>query len=138
MVSIASTFKALCLSFLFIAVASRPTIRAKVFNVRRYGSKPDGKTDNANAFTSVWKRACTRISGSSKIYVPKGTFYLSGVEDIKQDTWINFQYINNLSISGSGTLDGQGKYSWPLNDCYKNTNCPKLAMVLFLLTLFFL
>lgn len=51
MVSIASTFKALCLSFLFIAVASRPTIRPKVFNVRRYGSRPDGKTDNANVCT---------------------------------------------------------------------------------------
>ncbi|CAA7028897.1 unnamed protein product [Microthlaspi erraticum] len=25
-------------------------------------------------------------------------------------------------------LDGQGKQSWPLNDCHKNTNCPKLAM----------
>ncbi|VYS48202.1 unnamed protein product [Arabidopsis thaliana] len=154
MVSIASTFKALCLSFLFIAVASRPTIRPKVFIVRRYGSRPDGKTDKANAFTSVWKRACTRISGSSKIYVPKGTFYLGGVEfvgpcknpiefvidgtllapanprDIKQDTWINFGYINNLFISGSGTLDGQGKYSWLLNDCHKNTNCPKLAMTM--------
>ncbi|CAA7054783.1 unnamed protein product [Microthlaspi erraticum] len=102
-------------------------------------------------FTNVWKSACAR-SGSSKIYVPKGTFYLGGVEfvgpcknqiefvidgtllapsnprDIKQDMWINFRYINNLYISGTGTLDGQGKQSWPLNDCHKNTNCPKLAM----------
>ncbi|CAA7029685.1 unnamed protein product [Microthlaspi erraticum] len=102
-------------------------------------------------FTNVWKSACAR-GGSSKIYVPKGTFYLGGVEfvgpcknqiefvidgtllapsnprDIKQDTWINFRYINNLYISGTGTLDGQGKQSWPLNDCHKNTNCPKLAM----------
>jgi len=51
--------------------------------------------------------------------------------DIKQDTWINFRYINNLSISGSGTLDGQGKQSWPHNDCHTNPNCPKLAMVRF-------
>ena len=52
--------------------------------------------------------------------------------NIKQDTWIKFKYINDLSISGSGTLDGQGKQSWPLNDCHKNPNCPKLAMVTFL------
>ncbi|KAL9858999.1 putative galacturan 1,4-alpha-galacturonidase [Arabidopsis thaliana] len=50
--------------------------------------------------------------------------------DIKQDTWINFWYINNLSISGSGTIEGQGKYFWPLNDCHKNTNFPKLAMTM--------
>ncbi|XP_020884760.1 exopolygalacturonase [Arabidopsis lyrata subsp. lyrata] len=156
MASIAFACKALCVSLLFIVVASRPTGRPKVFNVQRHGSKPDGKTDNANAFTSVWSRACRRESGRSKIYVPKGTFYLGGVEfvgpcknpiefiidgtllapanpsDIKQDTWINFRYINNLSISGSGTLDGQGKQSWPLNDCHKNPSCPKLAMVTFL------
>ncbi|EOA39270.1 hypothetical protein CARUB_v10012276mg [Capsella rubella] len=154
MTSIASTFKTLCLCLLFIVVVSRPTVRPKVFNVKRHGSIPDGITDNANAFTSVWSRACARRSGSSKIYVPKGTFYLGGVEfvgpcknpiefvidgtllapgnpnDIKQDTWIKFRYINDLSISGFGTLDGQGKQSWPLNDCHKNPNCPKLAMTM--------
>ncbi|ESQ52740.1 hypothetical protein EUTSA_v10017738mg [Eutrema salsugineum] len=155
MACIVFAFKALCLSLLFITVAStRPTNRPKVFNVRRYGAIPDGKTDNANAFTNIWKSACRRVSSSSKIYVPKGTFYLGGVEfvgpcknkiefvidgtllapanprDIKQDTWINFRYVNNLYISGSGTLDGQGKQSWPLNDCHKNTNCPKLAMTM--------
>ncbi|CAH2060270.1 unnamed protein product, partial [Thlaspi arvense] len=146
---------ALYLSLLFLTVAStRLTNRQKVFNVRRYGANPDGKTDNANVFANVWKSACGRISGSSKIYVPKGTFYLGGIEftgpcinqiefiidrtllaptnpkDIKKDTWINFRYINDLFISGVGTLDGQGKQSWPLNDCHKNTNCPKLAMTM--------
>ncbi|CAA7014708.1 unnamed protein product [Microthlaspi erraticum] len=149
--ALASAFKALWLSILFITVASRPTVMPKVFNVRRYGAKSDGKTDNANVFTNVWKSACAR-GGSSKIYVPKGTFYLGSVEfvgpcqnqiefvidgtllapsnprDIKKDTSINFKYINDLYISGTGTLDGQGKQSWPLNDCHKNTNCPKLAM----------
>ncbi|CAH2060267.1 unnamed protein product [Thlaspi arvense] len=155
MAFITSLFKALYLSLLFVTVAStRLTNRQNVFNVRRYGANPDGKTDNANVFANVWKSACGRISGSSKIYVPKGTFYLGGIEfvgpcinqiefiidgtllapsnpkDIKKDTWINFRYINDLFISGVGTLDGQGKQSWPLNDCHKNTNCPKLAMTM--------
>ncbi|XP_010412966.1 PREDICTED: exopolygalacturonase-like isoform X1 [Camelina sativa] len=152
MACISYTFKTSCLFLLFIVAASRPANKPKVFNVRRYGSKPDGKTDNANAFTSVWKSACGRKSGSSKIYVPKGTFYFGGIEfvgpcknpiefiidgtllapanpmDIKQHIWINFRYINDLSISGSGILDGQGEQSWPLNDCHRNPNCPKLAM----------
>ncbi|KAL1196042.1 Polygalacturonase [Cardamine amara subsp. amara] len=80
MVFIACAFKVLFLSLFFIAIASRPTGRPKVFNVRRHGAKSDGKTDNTNEFTDIWKRACARKSGSSKIYVPKGTFYLSGVE----------------------------------------------------------
>ncbi|CAN6814921.1 unnamed protein product [Brassica oleracea] len=155
MTCIASAFKALCLSLLFVAaVASRPTNRSKVFNVQRYGAKANGKTDNTKAFTNIWKSACTRKGGNSKIYVPKGTFYLGGVEfvgpcanqiefvidgtllapsnprDIKNDTWIQFRYINNLIISGAGTLDGQGKESWPLNDCHKNPNFPKLAMTM--------
>ncbi|RID55326.1 hypothetical protein BRARA_G02594, partial [Brassica rapa] len=139
---------------LVVAIASRPTNRPKVFNVQRYGAKADGKTDNTKAFTNIWKSACTRKGGNSKIYVPKGTFYLGGVEfvgpctnkiefaidgtllapsnprDIKNDTWIQFRYINNLIISGAGTLDGQGKESWPLNDCHKNPSCPKLAMTM--------
>ncbi|CAH8332415.1 unnamed protein product [Eruca vesicaria subsp. sativa] len=151
MTCIASVFKALCLFVLFVAVACHPTNRPNFFNVQRYGAKSDGQTDNAKAFTNIWKMACTRRGGNSKIYVPKGTFYLGGVEfvgpctndvefvidgtllapanpkDIKNDTWINFRYINNLSISGGGTLDGQGKESWPLNDCLKNTHCHKLA-----------
>ncbi|KAL0740118.1 hypothetical protein Bca4012_081631 [Brassica carinata] len=134
--------------------ASHPNVKPHVFNVLHCGAKPDGKTDNAIAFGNIWKKACARKSGSSKIYVPKGTFYLGGIQfigpcanqiefvidgtllaptnprDIKNDTWINFRYINNLLISGCGTLDGQGKHSWPLNDCHKNTKCPKLAMTM--------
>ncbi|KAG5402289.1 hypothetical protein IGI04_016896 [Brassica rapa subsp. trilocularis] len=134
---IASAFKALCLSFLFVSVACR-------------------STNGSKTFTSIWKSACAR-SGSSKIYVPNGTFYLGGAVvfegpcinqiefiidgtllapsnpgDIKNKTWINFRYINNLLISGAGTLDGQGKESWKLNDCSKNPSCPILAMVSFL------
>ncbi|KAL0671597.1 hypothetical protein Bca4012_034301 [Brassica carinata] len=139
-------------SNLVTVVACRSTNGPKVFNVRRYGAKPDDKTDNVNTFTSIWKSACAR-SGSSKIYVPNGTFYLGGAVvfegpcinqiefiidgtllapsnpgDIKNKTWINFRYINNLLISGAGTLDGQGKESWKLNDCSKNPSCPILAM----------
>jgi len=87
------------------------------------------------------------------MYVPLGTFYLGGVtfvgpcngkisfvidgtllappnnDDIKKEIWINFRYINYLTVFGDGTLDGQGKRSWSLNDCQKDNNCPKLAIV---------
>lgn len=87
------------------------------------------------------------------MYIPNGRFYLGGVtfvgpcigmvsfvidgtllaplnnDDIKKETRINFRYIDYLTVSGSGTVDGQGKKSWLLNDCHKNNNCPKLAIV---------
>ncbi|XP_010459287.1 PREDICTED: exopolygalacturonase [Camelina sativa] len=145
-------FKVSSLTLLFIiGTTSRPTTVPKVFDVRRYGAKGDGKTVNTKAFTNTWKDACT-WDGPSKMYIPNGRFYLGGVSfvgpctskisfvidgtllappnnnDIKKETWINFGYIDYLTVSGSGTIDGQGKKSWLLNDCQKNTNCPKLAI----------
>ncbi|CAN7047956.1 hypothetical protein IGI04_025808 [Brassica rapa subsp. trilocularis] len=151
MASIHTAFKALCLSLLFVTVLSSPDTEPKVFDVQSYGAKGDGTADNANAFTNAWKDACA-WKGRSKVYVPKGAFYLGGVtfagpcncqtyfvidgvllaptnnDDIKKETWVNFAYINYLTISGSGTIDGQGKESWPLNNCNKNDNCPRLAV----------
>ncbi|CAH2037225.1 unnamed protein product [Thlaspi arvense] len=144
-------FKALCLSLLFVTVTSRPATRLQVFNVQNYGAKGDGTTDNTNAFTNAWRDACAS-NGLGRMYIPKGKFYVGGVtfegpcngqtsfvidgtllaptnnNDIKKETWINFRYIDYLTISGGGTIDGQGKESWPLNDCDKDSHCPNLAM----------
>lgn len=103
------------------------------------------------AFTKAWKEAC-EWKGNPSVYVPFGTFYLGGVtftgpcksrisfiikgtllapkeaDVIKQDTWIIFKYVDYLTVSGGGILDGQGSYSWPLNDCHKNPNCRTLPM----------
>ncbi|CAA7061652.1 unnamed protein product [Microthlaspi erraticum] len=88
---------------------------------------------------------------NSKIYVPKGTFYLGGVEfvgpcknqiefvidgtllapsnprDIKQDTGSTSVHQQSIYLRYRYTRWSREK-SWPLNDCHKNTNCPKLAM----------
>ncbi|KAH0913064.1 hypothetical protein HID58_036385 [Brassica napus] len=45
----------------------------------------------------------------------------ANAKHIKQDVWINFRYVDNLAISGSGTIDGQGSHSWSSsNTCQKN------------------
>ncbi|RID48324.1 hypothetical protein BRARA_I04844 [Brassica rapa] len=45
----------------------------------------------------------------------------ANAKHIKQDVWINFWYVDNLVISGSGTIDGQGSHSWSSsNTCQKN------------------
>ncbi|ESQ27273.1 hypothetical protein EUTSA_v10018650mg [Eutrema salsugineum] len=133
------------------AAASTSFAGRKIFNVRKYGARSDGKTDNAIAFTKAWKEAC-QWKGNPSVYVPFGTFYLGGVtftgpcksrisfiikgtllapkeaNAIKQDTWIIFKYVDYLTVSGGGTLDGQGSYSWRLNDCSRNPNCRPLPM----------
>jgi galacturan 1,4-alpha-galacturonidase len=52
------------------------------------------------------------------------------------DSWINFRYIDRLTVSG-GTLDGHGQVAWGLNDCNKNSSCPRLPTVyIYIYTLF--
>ncbi|KAL0699600.1 hypothetical protein Bca4012_055722 [Brassica carinata] len=65
----------ICLFLLFVVVARRPEA---VFDVRSYGAKGDGKTDNDNAFIKAWKDACAQ-RGRSSVYIPRGTFYMSDV-----------------------------------------------------------
>ena len=105
------------------------------------------------ALKSAWKDACTSTTPSKvvvpsgwyklqqidlegpcnapievqvrgKILAPKDPYHLNG-----QDQWVRFQYINFFTLSGRGTFDGQGEMAWKQNDCGKNTNCKRLAMV---------
>ncbi|XP_061338688.1 exopolygalacturonase-like [Gastrolobium bilobum] len=134
----------LCL-FVWIAEAH---FESKVFNVKDYGAIADGKTDNSATFLKAWSEACN-WNGSARILIPNETYILNPVMfsgpckglmnfTIKGilkaptdpylfgDDWINFRYVNNLTVSGGGTLDGQGYLAWPLNECSKNSNCPTL------------
>ncbi|CAA7036988.1 unnamed protein product [Microthlaspi erraticum] len=134
-----------------VSTASTASVGRKIFDVRSYGARGDGKTDNTIAFSKAWKEACA-WRGNPRVYVPFGTFYLGGVTFtgpcksrisfiikgtllapknanlIKQDTWIIFKYVDYLTVSGGGILDGQGSYSWPRNDCRRNPNCRALPM----------
>lgn len=91
------------------------------------------------------------------MYVPKGTFKLKSVlflgpcegqmafvikgilkaptdmSFLASDSWINFRYVDQLSVSGGGSLDGEGSVAWPRNECKKNPNCQSLPTVSFLL-----
>lgn len=153
----ASRFLILSVSsfFFFLAVSRADQYysgQQEVFDVRNYGARGDGRADNAFAFTKAWNEACQWSSGRSTVYIPFGIFYLRQVmftgpcknpitvmikgtllapknpEYIKQEEWILFKYVDNLTVTGGGLLDGQGSYSWPLNDCSKNPNCQALAM----------
>ncbi|KAL1539956.1 galacturonan 1,4-alpha-galacturonidase [Salvia divinorum] len=105
------------------------------------------------ALMKAWKDAI-KSTTSSKILIPKGDWTLSQARmhgpnkapitlevkgnlkaykdpyklPVKSQEWVTINYVNFLTISGGGMLDGQGQEAWKLNDCHKNTACPKLPI----------
>ncbi|KAJ0102401.1 hypothetical protein Patl1_04043 [Pistacia atlantica] len=120
-----------------------------IFNVVKYGARPDGISDNTKAFNIAWNKACSS-EGGNVVLVPNGlflvgplflngpckgpiTFHIQGIlrapadaSSRDQDHWISFQYVDGLSIYGGGSLDGQGSSAWSYNTCLKDPHCKPL------------
>ncbi|CAA0820190.1 Pectin lyase-like superfamily protein [Striga hermonthica] len=109
---------------------------SKTFNVMDYGAKGDGKTDDTNAFKNAWLDACK--AGNSEVLVPADYTFLLGPLDLSVQCnniifqlngnllastsssawkgnllqWLNFRYVTDLRIQGTGRIDGQGLAWW--------------------------
>lgn len=46
--------------------------------------------------------------------------------------WVEFGWVEGLTLTGGGTLDGQGAKAWPYNDCPTDSNCKLLPTVCFM------
>ncbi|KAH6836458.1 hypothetical protein C2S53_016517 [Perilla frutescens var. hirtella] len=147
-----SALPILLLLCIVIAVSSH-ALPPKVFNVLNYGAVGDGKTDNAQAFVKAWKDGCAH-NGKSRVWIPNGKFFLSkasfegscnasmtflikgtllaptNYQNLFTDTWIAFRYVDALTVTGGGVLDGQGHSAWPYNDCKHNPQCKPLPATL--------
>ncbi|OMO50511.1 Glycoside hydrolase, family 28, partial [Corchorus olitorius] len=120
----------LVLVFLFASNAMAQT-QTSVFVVMNFGAKADGKTDLNQPLSAAWKQACA-LASPSKIVIPEGEYMLSQVTlegpckaplevqvrgNLKAPTdpsqynnipsWVTFQRIDHLTLSGPGTFDGQ-------------------------------
>ncbi|CAD6228818.1 unnamed protein product [Miscanthus lutarioriparius] len=108
-----------------------------VYNVLRYGARPDGATDAAGPFLRAWADAC-RSPRPATVYVPPGrylvrsatftgpcrsravTFAIAGTVVAparygargSSGRWITFENMDGLVVSGGGTLDGRGRALW--------------------------
>ncbi|GMY39182.1 Glyco_hydro_28 domain-containing protein [Fagus crenata] len=88
--------------------------------------------------------AACEFSGSVNFLIPKGTYligpiqfagpchngYLKATTDLSKygfsAGWVEFGWVEGLSLTGGGTFDGQGATAWPYNNCPTDSNCKLL------------
>ncbi|TVU32934.1 hypothetical protein EJB05_24699, partial [Eragrostis curvula] len=127
------------------ASAGAPAIPAGPLDITKLGARGDGKSDSTPAIMQAWKHACA-ATGVQKIVIPPGNFLtgaleltgpctssiiirldgnLLGTGDLNayKKNWIEIEHVDNLSINGHGTIDGQGPLVWKHNECNHNYNC---------------
>ncbi|KAL4335077.1 hypothetical protein GQ457_07G017210 [Hibiscus cannabinus] len=119
--------------------ASYPNPTAsKTFDVLSFGAKGDGVSDDSKAFLAAWKAAC-KIPGATVEIPSEFNFLIKPITlqgpcmpDLVLQIngavlappkvgswpksslfqWINFKWIHNFTIRGSGVVDGQGSQWW--------------------------
>ncbi|GER48274.1 pectin lyase-like superfamily protein [Striga asiatica] len=117
------------------------------FSITDFGAVPDRKTDSSKALESAWQKAC-QVDGGS-VWVPTGTFFVRKA-DLNgpcngqtlfehrgtviasdeptlgsRDSWIAFTYVDDLTLVGDGTFDGNGAVSW--SHCHGiNVGCKQI------------
>ncbi|KAJ7962869.1 Pectin lyase-like superfamily protein [Quillaja saponaria] len=113
----------------------------KTFNVLRYGAVGDGRRDDSEAFSNVWRDSCNAVTDKATIIIPGGKTFLvqpivftgpckpkqinillSGVivaplgpsswKGKDVEKWIVFKKVSGLNLDGSGSFDGRGKSWW--------------------------
>ncbi|KAL3338684.1 hypothetical protein AABB24_027684, partial [Solanum stoloniferum] len=112
-----------------------------IFDVMEYGAVGDGTTDDTEAFVAAWKAACqvesaVLLAPADRIFMITSTifygpckpgleFRVNGVlmtpegPDCwpKKDStrqWIVFYKLDNMTFTGTGTIEGNGEKWWEL------------------------
>ncbi|KAB1208664.1 hypothetical protein CJ030_MR6G006525 [Morella rubra] len=135
------------LSLVFILAVLKEA-KGTEFNVKNFGAKADGKSDDSRAFTSAWKEVCGSPNPSS-LLIPKGKYMVGPTMfqgpckapvrfqvqgnvlapvDLNvfksQSTWISFQNVDRLTVSGGGSLMAKEHLR-----CGRRMSVPKIGNV---------
>ncbi|XP_017970601.1 PREDICTED: polygalacturonase At1g48100 [Theobroma cacao] len=115
---------------------------SNIFDVLSFGAKGDGVSDDSKALLAAWKAACkvpgatVEIPSEFKFLVkpltlqgpcmPNLVFQIDGAllappkvgswPKSSLFQWINFKWIHNFTIQGTGVVDGQGSQWWTPSD----------------------
>lgn len=120
--------------------------QSTIFNIMSFGAKGNGISDDSKAFLAAWKAACEipgatlEIPSQYKFLIkpitlngpcmPQLILQIDGavlappkVSSWPKSSlfqWLNFKWLHNFTIQGSGTVDGQGFNWWTLSTFYNN------------------
>lgn len=124
------------------------------FYVNDHGAKCDGQTDDSEVIMKMWNLAClsdmpsgvvlsygTYMAGPLTFEGPcksgmtlhlEGTLRAapSSLDKLQsQENWVSFSNIDRLTVTGGGTLDGEGERAWKELDCADTGACHSLPVV---------
>ena len=142
-----SPLRLLCVVSLFVAASAQG--QESVFNVGRFGAT-GRKSENAQQAIQRAIDSCSH-SGGGVVYLPPGE-YSSGTlhlrshvrfyieagatlysikikEAFDKDALLYGEDLENITIEGRGTIDGQGAYEWRLNDIQDDFIRPNQEMM---------
>nr|GMD68906.1 exopolygalacturonase clone GBGE184-like [Ipomoea batatas] len=126
-----------------------------VIDVTKFGAKPNGKGDSTMAMMRAWNKAC-HSPGPAKLLIPRGKFKtgetvfqgpctaskrmtveiqgtLIADNDLSAYTsfyWIMFEHVDNVVVTGGGTINGRGEAVWKFDAGEKIQNAPLLPVSL--------
>ncbi|MGA3243325.1 MAG: glycosyl hydrolase family 28 protein [Bacteroidota bacterium] len=142
-----SLLRFLCVVSLFVAASAQG--QESVFNVGQFGATGN-KSENAQQAIQRAIDSCSH-SGGGVVYLPPGE-YSSGTlhlrshvrfyieagatlysiktkEAFDKDALLYGEDLENITIEGRGTIDGQGAYEWRLNDIQDDFIRPNQEMM---------
>uniref|UniRef100_A0ACD6A6H8 Uncharacterized protein n=1 Tax=Avena sativa TaxID=4498 RepID=A0ACD6A6H8_AVESA len=121
-----------------------------VFVLDNYGARSDGQRDDTQALAKAWNAACSS-SRPAALLIPKGKSYLlnpislsgpckstvvlmakgtlvappsrSAWSEDNRSHWITVQGVTGLTVTGGGTINGNGDIWWK-NSCKTNKALP--------------
>ncbi|XP_055832512.1 polygalacturonase-like [Solanum dulcamara] len=149
-IAILSSKVAECASFGY-----RRGLLETVFDVTKYGARPNPTADSTRGFMMAWRSAC-QSTGPAKVVIPAGTFTTgetifqgpckcpkpitieilgtvlsnTDISLYSRASWISIEHVDGVVITGGGTLNGQGNASWQYVDKNGN-NAPLPTSLLF-------